>query len=112
MATEEARITALENDRRTARREHVALARLTTSSFEGVHNEIDALEVRLRADMERGFAAVHIDIASLKDDMGAVLKILRDHLGKALRISWRARLAATASPTAHAACCDGFAYRT
>ena len=94
MATEDERITALENDRRTARREHVALARLMTSSFEGVHNEIDALEVRLRSDMERGFAAVHTDIASLKDDMGAVLKILRDHFGNARRVSRRARAGA------------------
>jgi hypothetical protein len=78
MASLEDRVTALENDRTTARREHAALTELLAASILGIHREFELMEqrnARHRADVKEEFS-------HLKEDVAAILKILNEQFRK------------------------------
>ena len=85
MASIENRVTALEQDRTIARREHAALTGHMAASFLGMHLEIESLEERLGQRIDRvelrvdGVAA---DLAHVREDVAAILKILTGHYRK------------------------------
>ena len=92
MPTLEERVTALEATVRTndlaarenynvVRREIADLGALTARSFLGVHHQIDQVEVRVNARMDRIEATIDQRFTSLETDMSAVLKILNDKFG-------------------------------
>jgi hypothetical protein len=75
MPSNEDRLTALENDRKIARRENAALVELMAASFQGMHSELAAYDVEF-GRLNQRFDKMDQRFENLEADVSAILSLL------------------------------------